>query len=168
MIRFLAQIFAIGKVGVIAKNRYSSFYARPWQIALTRHRFGIHALSKYVSMNQYEVLALISDEFPETNKDICYLSAFGNVYQTMSVFSQFMRKKVTAHQFSKVFKCMKLADYIYVHGDAVVRNAVENAFVYSFSQASQYCDKKEWEIVKAHIPARLYTFYIKQVIGYGS
>jgi hypothetical protein len=119
-------------------------------------------------MNQYEIPALIADEFPETNKDICYLSAIGNVYQTMSVFSQFMRKKVIAHQFSKVFKCLKLADYIYVHGDQVVRNAVENTFVYSFSQVSQSCDKKEWEIVKKHIPARLYTIYIKQVIGYGS
>jgi hypothetical protein len=119
-------------------------------------------------MNQYEVPALIADKFPETNNDIIYLSAIGNVYQTMSVFSQFMRKKVIAHQFGKVFKCLQLADYIYAHGNPAVKNAVENAFVYSFSQASQSCNKNEWDLVKAHIPARLYTIYIKQVIGYGS
>jgi hypothetical protein len=119
-------------------------------------------------MNQYEVPALIADKFPETNSEIIYQATIGNAYQTMSVFSQFMRKKVIAHQFSKVFKCLQLADYIYAHGNAEVKNAVENAFIYSFSQASQSCNKKEWALVKAHIPARLYTIYIKQVIGYGS
>ena len=118
-------------------------------------------------MNQYEVPALIADHFPETGNEIIYQATLGNAYQTMSVLSRFMRKKVMAHQFNKVFKCLQLADYIYVHGNPEVRNAVENAFVYSFSQSAHCCNQKEWELVKAHIPARLYNLYIKQVIGYG-
>ncbi len=118
-------------------------------------------------MNQYEVPALIADQFPETNKDICSLTAIGNPYQTMAVFSRFMRKKISAHQFNKVFRCLALANHIYTHGNAVVKSAVENEFIYSFSQASQSCDKNQWNLVKAHIPARLYNIYIKQIIGYG-
>ena len=63
---------------------------------------------------------------------------------------------------------MKLADHIYSQGNTIVKNAVENAFIYSFSQASQSCNKKEWELIRAHIPPDLYTQYIKQLIGYGS
>lgn len=127
-----------------------------------------NVLSKYESMNQYEVPALIADKFPETHGAIVYQATLGNIYQTMTVFSQYMRKKITTHQFGKVFKCLQLADYIYSNGNSQVKNAVENEFIYSFSQASQSCSKYEWEMIKTHIPPRLYTLYIKQVIGYGS
>ena len=119
-------------------------------------------------MNQYEVPALIADQFPETSGDIVYLATIGNIYQTMTVFSRFMLKKAIAHQFNKVIKCLQLAEHMYTHGNDAVKNAVENTFVYSLSQVSQCCNKKEWALVKSHIPAPLYTIYIKQVIGYGS
>ena len=119
-------------------------------------------------MNQYEVPALIADQFPETSADIVYQSTIGNIYHTMSVLSHFMRKKIIAHQFNKVFKCLRLADYIYANGNTEVKTAVENTFIYSFSQVSQSCNRKEWDLVKAHIPVPLYTIYIRQVIGYGS
>ncbi len=136
--------------------------------AAFRHSFGILPYFKHEVMNQYEVPALIADKFPETNGEIFYHVTIGNIYQTMFEFSRFMRKKVMVHQFSKVFKWLRLADYIYAHGNTEVKNAVESAFIYSFSQTSQCCNKKEWALVKAHIPARLYTIYITQVIGYGS
>ena len=132
-----------------------------------RHRIGDIRFSKYLSMNQYEVPAFIVEQFPETNNHIVYQATIGNVYQTMTVFSQFMHKKVISHQFSKVFKCLQMAGFIYEHGNQEVKNAVENEFIYSFSRASQSCSKKEWEVIKAHIPAILYTIYIKQIIGYG-
>jgi hypothetical protein len=119
-------------------------------------------------MNQYEVPAAIVDAFPETSKDILYLSAIGNAYETMTVFAQFMRKNVMEHQFYKVKKCMKLAQHIYNRGNSIVKNAVESAFIYAFSFISQLCNKKEWALVKSTIPQDLYSVYIKQVIGYGS
>jgi len=119
-------------------------------------------------MNQYEVPAAIVDAFPETSKDIVYLSTIGNVYEAMSMFAAFLRKNVVEHQFYKVKKCMKLAQHIYNHGNSIVRNAVENAFIYSFSLISQLCNKKEWALVKKTIPHDLYNLYVKQVIGYGS
>ena len=119
-------------------------------------------------MNQYELPAFIADEFPETKSAISWLAVIGNAWQTMDRFAVFMRSKITTHQFSKVFNCLQLADYLWAHGNPAVKDAVENAFVYSFSQASQSCNKKEWELIKAHIPARLYSIYVKQAIGYGS
>ncbi len=119
-------------------------------------------------MNQYEVPAAIEDAFPETTKDISYLSAIGNIYETMSLFTAFTRKNVVDHQFFKVKKCMKLAQHIYTHGNGIVKNAVENTFIYSFSVISQLCDKNEWEQVKATIPRDLYSLYVKQAIGYGA
>ena len=119
-------------------------------------------------MNQYELPAFIADKFPETKKEISWLSVIGNANHAMDRFAVFMRNNIVTHQFSKVFNCLQLADYLWVHGNPAVKDAVENAFVYSFSRASQSCNKKEWELIKTHMPPRLYSMYIKQVIGYGS
>ena len=115
-------------------------------------------------MNQYEVTALIAEELPEADKDLPYLAALGNLNRTMSILSLYTKQMIVAHNFRQVQKCMQLADSIYRRGNAVVKKAVENIFVFSFSFMRLSCNKVEWHIAQAKIPGSLYSVYMKQVM----
>lgn len=63
-----------------------------------------------------------------------------------------------------VQQCLNLAEKIYLKGDAMVKNAVENIFIFSFSSMMAFCDIVEWRIVQSYMPSRLYQLYIQQVL----
>lgn len=114
-------------------------------------------------MNEFEAPSLLADEFPEVYKELRHLAVLGNVYESMNILSSFTREKIAAHQFRQVQHCMKIADDIYNRGNKIVRNAVENVFVYSFTLMRASCNKVEWRFVQATIPSRLFLIYMHQV-----
>ncbi len=114
-------------------------------------------------MNQYEVPALIADELPEVEKELHFLSTLGNVNDAIKILTDYTKKMVLSHKFYQVSKCMQLADKIYKKGNGIVKNAVENIFIYSFSIMRISCNKVEWRMLQANIPPSLYTVYIHQV-----
>ena len=59
---------------------------------------------------------------------------------------------------------MALADNIYEQGNPLVRNAIENVFIFSFSSIMALYNIVEWRIVQSYMPARLYALYIQQVL----
>ncbi len=118
-------------------------------------------------MNQYEVPSLIADKLPAIRRDLKYLSILGNVNKAMSILSEYTQKLIITHKYKQAQNCMKLVDSIYIHGNDMVRNAVENIYVYSFSLMSVSCIEADWKMVRSRIPSRLYCIYMKQVIGYG-
>ncbi|MBC8034660.1 MAG: hypothetical protein H7Y03_10970 [Chitinophagaceae bacterium] len=118
-------------------------------------------------MNQYEVPALIADELPEVAPDLRFISAIGNVNESIAVLTTYTRKMILSHKFYQANKCMQLACKIYNKGNNAVRSAVENVFIYSFSFIRMSCNTTEWQLVRASIPMPLYSAYIKQVMGPG-
>ena len=66
--------------------------------------------------------------------------------------------------FKMVEKCLELVESIYEKGTALVKNAVENIFIFSFSSMRMLCNIVEWRMVQSYMPAGLYTLYIQQVL----
>lgn len=74
------------------------------------------------------------------------------------------KRMALEHNFEMVGKCMNQANMLYEKGNAAVRNAVENVFIYSFSTLMCNCNIVEWRMVQSYMPSELYAVFVKQVM----
>jgi len=118
-------------------------------------------------MNQYEVPACIEDELPEIKDELNIIAPAGNVFKTLQCLSGYTRRMITLHNYSAVRKCFALAEKIYNHGNTMVKNAIENVFVYSFSSMFNRCEEKEIPVIHAMMPLSLYSIYVRQILKSG-
>lgn len=118
-------------------------------------------------MNTYEVPAIIEDALPAMKDVLKDKSIVGNVHATMQVLVKYTKKMMSLHDLPAVVKCMSVADRIYDKGNALVKNAVENVFVYSFSGMRSCCNTIEWKMIQAKMPMTLYSIYVRQIYRSG-
>jgi hypothetical protein len=71
------------------------------------------------------------------------------------------------HDFAGLKNCMSRVQRIYRGGNAAVKNAVENIFIFAFSSILPHCNQVEWRLVQSCMPTELYTLYIRQVTKAG-
>ncbi|MCD2421971.1 hypothetical protein LQ567_04310 [Niabella pedocola] len=114
-------------------------------------------------MNQYEIPAMIEDELPAIVHELETTRQFGNALQIMQVLVRFVKRMLTAHNLPVVIKCMRMVDAIYEKGDHIVKNAIENVFILSFSGLQKKCSMAEWRLLSTKIPIILYSVYIQQL-----
>jgi hypothetical protein len=118
-------------------------------------------------MNQYEVSAEIADQIPEIQQEIIKAPVFGSIYMSVNVLTTYMRKMLLEHKIKQVERCMKLADKIYNKGNKMVKTAVENVFIFSFSNLQGNCSKREWQEIQTIMPVTLFSLYIQQIMKPG-
>jgi len=126
-----------------------------------------YTYSNDLSMNQYEVSAEIADEIPEIQKEIVREPVFGSVYMSIRVLTIYTGKMLHDHQLRQVERCMKLADKIYNKGNKLVKTAVENVFIFSFSNLQGSCTRREWQEIQTKMPVTLFSLYIQQIMKPG-
>jgi hypothetical protein len=112
-------------------------------------------------INQFEVPMYLKEALPEIAQDL-KIEADNNAYKQMDMLTAFTRKNIQAHDYKVVKRCFKIADKLYNKGNAVVKNAVQNVFVYSFTNIFQTCSPEK-PTVLALLPMSLYTIYITQI-----
>lgn len=86
-----------------------------------------------------------------------------DVYHSMQTLTDYSKRMALEHNFKMVEQCLALVEKIYKKGNALVKNAVENVFVFSFSSMMMLCNIMEWRLVQSYMPATLYRLYIDQV-----
>lgn len=118
-------------------------------------------------MNQYEAAAQIADEIPEIQKDIVRAPVFGSAYLSVKVLAGYTYRMLQDHQLRQVQRCMVLAEKIYNKGNQLVKTAIENVFIFSFSTLKLSCTKQEWLEIQTKMPAVLFSLYIQQVMKPG-
>lgn len=126
-----------------------------------------YTLSNDLTMNQYEVSAEIADQIPEIQKEIVRPPVFGSVYMSVKVLTTYTGKMLHEHQLRQVERCLKLADKIYHRGNKMVKTAVENVFIFSFSNMQGHCTKREWQQIQTMMPVTLFSLYIQQIMKPG-
>ena len=104
-------------------------------------------------LSQYESLPLIANK----------LSA-SSLYQSIQVLTDYTRRMAFERNYKMVEKCMELVEKIYEKGNTLVKNAVENIFIFSFSTMLSRCNIVEWRIVQSYMPSDLYRLYVQQVL----
>jgi hypothetical protein len=114
-------------------------------------------------INQENLPGYIGKEIPELS-GICEQENCRNVYDIVKQMLRYTTAQVLTHNISAAKQCLCLAEKLYKKGNAVVKNAIENVFVYSFSHAFFHDSRKRKEVMDI-VPASLYELYKKQVIN---
>jgi hypothetical protein len=115
-------------------------------------------------MTQFDVPAFIAVKLPQVKQDLQTPGKATTVYQSIQVLTDYTKRMAIEHNFKMVEKCMALVENIYKKGNTLVRNAVENVFIFSFSSIMSIFNIVEWRIVQSYMPAGLYSLYIQQVL----
>jgi hypothetical protein len=117
-------------------------------------------------ITQYEVSRELTDLLPSLSFQPQLGPISLNIYKELTRFSDYTRRAINQHNYSLARKCFRLADKLYGQGDATVKHAIENVFVFSFSSFTPE-DKVEKLILKSLIPSSLYSLYLKQIYHSG-
>jgi hypothetical protein len=117
-------------------------------------------------ITQYEVPYLLKEELPTITSENYPARINMDVYKSVQYFSEYTRWAVLQHNLTIAKKCFGLAEKLYKQGDSIVKNVIENTFVYSFSSYIPN-DRIEKLILISLIPSPLYAIYLKQVMGSG-
>jgi len=87
------------------------------------------------------------------------------INQSIQELTDHTKKMALEHNYKMVKKNMSKAHQLYNDGNALVRGAIENIFIYSFSTLMTRCNAVEWRIVQSYMPSDLYQVYINQVLN---
>jgi hypothetical protein len=115
-------------------------------------------------MNQFDVPAFIAVKLPQVKQDLRRPGKETSIYQSIQVLTDYTKRMAIEHNFKMVEKCMALVEKIYDKGNSIVRNAVENVFIFSFSSIMTIFNIVEWRIVQSYMPSRLYSLYVQQCL----
>ena len=113
-------------------------------------------------ITQYEVPGYLGRLLPSTMIEPGLGHINMNIYKDLQHFTDYTRQAVDEHNYALAKRCFRLAEKLYDDGDAIVKNAVENIFVFSFSSIIPQ-DGVERIILKSYIPVTLYALYVKQI-----
>ena len=109
----------------------------------------------------------LEDELPDILTGLVHLKNRDNAYQSVHLLRDYTFSQIRENNFSKVKKCFALAEKLFLKGNTIVKGAIENVFVYSFSDIP-VCTSANRKLVMGMIPGTLYSLYIGQVMHHGS
>lgn len=115
-------------------------------------------------LSQFEVPAFIASRLPQVKRDLHRNGTELSIYQSIQVLTDYTKRMALEHDYKTVQQCMALVEKIYQKGNALVKNAVENVFIFSFSSMLSRCNIVEWRIVQSYMPSDLYALYVQQVL----
>ena len=116
-------------------------------------------------INQLEIPMYLEEALPEICDDLKHCNK-DNAYKLMYTVMDFTSKNIDAQNYKLVKRCFVVIDKLYTRGNSIVKNAIENIFVYSFSRLL-FQNKKDMQLILGLIPGSLYALYMHQVIKTG-
>lgn len=118
-------------------------------------------------INQYEVPAYLVDKLPEIKEELESILPSLNIIKSIQCLVKFTRKKVIQHDLRVVKKCFSIAENFHSNGNRIVKDTIENVFIYSFSSVLNLCSNEEKRKIQGLMPLSLYTAYVQQIIKSG-
>ena len=125
------------------------FYCRNWREFLIPFIYGLCSVLAYYGakfgmvrakttskmktliITENEVPEILSNELPEINMELEKLISLNNVYKTMECFAGFTKQLIYMGNLKEVKHCFDIAEKMLDEGNNLVKNAIENVFVYS-------------------------------------
>ena len=113
-------------------------------------------------IQQQELPEFIELSIPELSGQ-CKRAKCRNAYDIAKQMIKYTNKSIVESNVDAAKKCLILAEQLYKKGNAVIKNSIENVFVYSLTHTFFHEEIKK-EKIMAILPASLYELYKKQVI----
>jgi len=112
-------------------------------------------------INQYEVSGYLEEALPGFNS-VIDAEKKNSLYVTIYRLLTFTTQRVSEHNYTAAKKCLDAVAKLYDKGNSVVKNAVENVYVYSFSNLIYAANTDKGKLLSI-IPITLYTLYVNQL-----
>jgi len=114
-------------------------------------------------IDQSELPAYMEKEIPELSI-VLEGENCKNVYSTVRLLSDYTQSNIVNQNFKNVKKCLSVVEKLYKKGNKAVKSAIENVYIYSFSNML-FKDEAKKRILIGLIPISLYTLYVKQMLN---
>ena len=82
-------------------------------------------------IEEIQVREILFKEFPEMNINLGMLSNPNNIYTTIGCFVDFTRNLMNIGNIKSLKHCLNVAERMLDDGNNIVKNAIENVYVYS-------------------------------------
>lgn len=116
-------------------------------------------------INQLEIPMFIEDALPGMQHELI-VNGKSDAYGTINQLARYTDQQIKEHNFNTVKKCFAVADKLYYKGNSVVKNAIQNVFVFSVTRMFQNCPAEKARL-QGMMPVGLFTLYMGQVYHSG-
>jgi hypothetical protein len=119
-------------------------------------------------MNQYEVPSFLQEALPEMKEVMVKKGVSINMfdpYQSVQCLTDFTLKNAHDHNIKMLKRCFVAAERLYVRGNEMIKNAINNVFIHSFSILFADCSGRLERIkIQSVMPPYLYSAYVQQIL----
>ncbi|WP_415328544.1 hypothetical protein [Chryseobacterium sp. MMS23-Vi53] len=118
-------------------------------------------------MNYLEAAQEITDIIPDIQNDLKENKTL-NSYSIIQTFTCRIKNLIRQNDRNILFKSLKKMDEIYRNGDNLLKNAIENTFIYSLDNSTAFCSEEYRKMIFSHISKDLHKIYSRQIYSHGT
>ena len=119
-------------------------------------------------MNQYEVPSYLQDALPEMKEALVKVGVLSDLFdpnKSVQCLTDFTLKIAHQHNIKMLKRCFTAAERLYTRGNEMIKNAINNVFIYSFSMLFSECANRQEKIkVQSVMPPYLFSAYVQQIL----
>lgn len=117
-------------------------------------------------MNYLQAVQEITEVIPDIQNDLNE-NKTQTPYSVIQTFTDHIRRMIRQNERTLLFKSLKKMGKIYKNGDLLLKNAVENTFIYSLDNVTTFCNEEYRKAIFSHISKDLQKMYSKQIYTHG-
>ncbi|WP_449388224.1 DUF7674 family protein [Chryseobacterium lineare] len=118
-------------------------------------------------MNYLEATQEIAEIIPDIENELIKENRIQSPYHTMQTFTDRIKNMIRQNDRNLLFKCLKKVNKIYANGDNVMKNAIENTFIYSLDNFTVFCSEEYRKMIFSCISEDLRKMYSRQIYCHG-
>jgi len=90
-----------------------------------------------------------------------------NSHSVIRTFTECIKNMIRQDDRNLLPECLRKMSRIYSDGDASLKNAVENIFIYSLDNFTAFCTGEYRKVIFSHISQDLQKCYTRQIYSHG-
>jgi len=116
-------------------------------------------------MNYLQATQEITVAIPEICDDL-KKTTIQNSYHIIEFLTDKIKTMIQQNNTSCLFKCLRKMDDLYKDGDKMVKNAIENSFIYSLDSCTAFCTKEYRDLIFNRLSPELQHVYARQIYSH--
>lgn len=117
-------------------------------------------------MNYLQAVQEITELFPDFEKEVNETKS-PNSYSVIRTFTERIKNMIRQNDSNLLFRSLQKIDKMYTDGDILLKNAIENTFIYSLDNYTAFCSKEYRQMIFNHISSDLKNSYSRQIYNHG-
>ncbi|SDQ71900.1 hypothetical protein SAMN05421664_2311 [Chryseobacterium soldanellicola] len=118
-------------------------------------------------MNYLQAVQEITEVIPNIQNELKE-NRTQNSYSVIQTFTDQIKNMIRQNEKNILFKSLKKMDEIYKNGDIMLKNAIENIFIYSLDNYTAFCTEEYRKMIFSHISKDLQKSYSRQIYSHGT